>query len=410
VPSSGVTAIASRAPESPRWAPITAPGGSTGTPGDAFSAPVQRAIDAVRQGELVVVHPSSDVASGGALMMAAEAVTCTAMAFMIRHTSGLICIAMNGDRLVELGIPQMVAEPHGDVTMDSAFAVAVDAATGVTTGISAADRAVTTRILADPTATPGDLVRPGHVLPLRAHAGGVLGRQGFTEAAVDLSRLAGMQPVGVFAEIVCDDGQSPRQQTLVEFAREHGLAQIAITDVVRASLSRWSVVEDVAQQGMSTQWGEFVVHRFASKIDGRQHFALQLGEPAGVESPLVRLHVECLAGDVFASRSCPCGNRLRESLGAIAGEGAGVVVYVREEDAHSTASRDLVDSHRSAVGAQVLRALGITRMRLLVDDEADAGVVRTSSLEVQDLTILAAGSRDERSQHAGAHPSAVAPS
>jgi 3,4-dihydroxy 2-butanone 4-phosphate synthase / GTP cyclohydrolase II len=341
-----------------------------------------RAIESMRRGELVIVRPAA--APGGALVMAAEAATRTSMAFMIRHTSGLVCVAMKGNRLDRLAIPPMVSDSSAEERPDVTFAVAVDAAAGVTTGISAADRAVTARLLASPGTMASDLVRPGHVLPLHAHAEGVLKRRGFAEAAVDLASLAGLEPVGVLAEIVDDDGQAPRGETLDRFADLHQLQQVSVDDLVRQRYAQEALVEHVSRRLTPMPWGEVTVDAFESILDHRQHLALTIGDPASVDSPLVGVHFECVSGDVFASRSCDCRGTLVESLRAMAREGAGVMVYLRGEYAHHSSPRNLGHQHALAVSTEILTTLGITRMRLLPGDGSARGPRSGCTLEVVD--------------------------
>jgi 3,4-dihydroxy 2-butanone 4-phosphate synthase/GTP cyclohydrolase II len=326
----------------------------------------KRAIQAMRRGELVIVRP--DAAPGGALVMAGEAATRTSMAFMIRHTSGLVCVAMKGDRLDHLAIPPMVSHSSAEERPDVTFAVAVDAADGITTGISAADRAVTTRLLASPGTTASDLVRPGHVLPLRAHEAGVLKRRGFAEAAVDLALLAGLQPVGVLAEIMDDDGQAPRDEALDRFAELHQLQQVSVDDLVQLRLTQDALVEHVSRRLTPMPWGEVVVDTFESLLDHRQHLALTIGNPASVASPLIGVHFECVAGDVFASRSCDCRGQLLDSLRAMAREGAGVMIYLRGEEAHDSSNRSLGHQYAVALSAEMLTTLGIAHVQLLAGD------------------------------------------
>ena len=268
---------------------------------------VEAAIDAVRRGEFVVVVDDADRENEGDLIIAAEKMTPDKMAFMIRYTSGVICLPVEGDRLDELQLPLMVAGAQNTEGQRTAFTVSVDARHGTTTGISAADRATTVLAVIDQATIAADLARPGHIFPLRYRDGGVLKRAGHTEAGVDLARLAGCYPAGVLAEIVNDDGTMQRMPELEKFAAEHGLVLVSIADLIRYRRHREKLVRRVSEARIPTQYGDFTAHVFESLLDGTEHLAFVRGEVAGTENVLVRVHSECLTGDVFGSLRCDCG-------------------------------------------------------------------------------------------------------
>ncbi|VAW02486.1 3,4-dihydroxy-2-butanone 4-phosphate synthase / GTP cyclohydrolase II [hydrothermal vent metagenome] len=291
---------------------------------------VRRALDAMRNGEFVLVVDDEHRENEGDLILAAEMATAEAIAFMVRHTSGLICVPTTGERLDALGLPLMVIENTD--THETAFTVSVDAAFGdMTTGISASDRATTIRALADSATRPDQLTRPGHIFPLRYAEGGVLVRPGHTEAAVDLARLAGLAPTGVVCEIVNEDGSMSRGPELEAFADRHGITRLSIAELVDYRWATESLVEHVDAARLPTAHGEFIAHGYRAH-DGSEHIALVLGDVAGAEDVLVRLHSECLTGDVFGSNRCDCGAQLNEALRLVGKEGAGVIVYNRRHE------------------------------------------------------------------------------
>ena len=288
---------------------------------------IENAVAAIERGELVIVVDDADRENEGDLIMAAEKVTAESIAFMIRHTSGVICQPLEGDRCDSLSLPLMVA--HNTETQRTAFTVSVDARAGTTTGISAADRAATVHALIDPQTRPDDLARPGHIFPLRYREGGVLKRAGHTEAAVDLARLAGLYPSGVLAEVTNDDGTMARLPQLERFAAEHGLQLISIADLIRYRRHREKLVRRVSEARIPTRHGDFTAYVFESLLDGVEHLAFVRGEIAGTEDVLVRVHSECLTGDVFGSMRCDCGVQLDSALERVSQEDRGVVVYLR---------------------------------------------------------------------------------
>jgi 3,4-dihydroxy 2-butanone 4-phosphate synthase / GTP cyclohydrolase II len=281
------------------------------------------------RGKMVIVVDDADRENEGDLIMAAEKATPAAINFMARFGRGLICVPTISERLKQLGIEQMVVKNRESFKTD--FQVSVDAAEGITTGISAADRARTINIMADPTAVPNDLVQPGHVFPLRAKAGGVLQRSGHTEAVVDLVRLAGCRPIGVLCEIMNDDGTMARMPQLIKFAKKHRLKICTIEALIEYRRAREKLVERVESVKMPTDYGEFELYLYRSQTDGQHHLALVKGDVAGKENVLVRVHSECLTGDVFGSRRCDCGPQLHQAMRQIAEAGRGVIVYMRQE-------------------------------------------------------------------------------
>src|SRR6478736_6493485 len=291
--------------------------------------PVEHAIAAVRNGDFVVVVDDEDRENEGDLIIAAEKMTPDKMAFMIRYTSGVICLPMEGARLDELQLPLMVSGSENTEGQRTAFTVSVDAKHDTSTGISAADRSTTVQALIDPATHSSDLARPGHIFPLRYRDGGVLKRAGHTEAAVDLARLAGRFPAGVLSEIVNDDGTMQRRADLEAFAAEHGLLLLTIADLIRFRRHREKLVRRVSQARIPTQYGDFTAHVFESLLDGVEHLAFVRGEVAGSDNTLVRVHSECLTGDVFGSMRCDCGTQLDRAMARVAAEDRGVVVYLR---------------------------------------------------------------------------------
>ena len=294
---------------------------------DPSTALVERALDELRRGRMVLVVDDEDRETEGDLIMAAEHATPAALAFLVRHTSGVVCVGLDGGRLDDLALPPMVA--RGDDPRGTAFTVSVDLKHGTTTGISAADRARTIRALADPGTRPDELSRPGHVFPLRARDGGVLRRPGHTESAVDLCRLAGLAPAGVLAEVTNDDGTIARRPDLELFAQRHGLVSLTVADLVRHRLRTEAQIVREAVGRMPTTHGEFDAVAYRSTLDGVEHVALVRGPVAARPDVLVRVHSECLTGDVFGSRRCDCGDQLDAALAKISAAGCGVLVYLR---------------------------------------------------------------------------------
>jgi 3,4-dihydroxy 2-butanone 4-phosphate synthase / GTP cyclohydrolase II len=370
---------------------------------------IESAVEAIRRGELVIVVDDADRENEGDLIMAADRVTTEAMGFMVRHTSGVICMPMLGERLDDLQLPLMVAnntEHHR-----TAFTVSVDARAGTTTGISAADRTTTVHALIERRTKPEDLMRPGHIFPLRYREGGVLKRAGHTEAAVDLAREAGCYPAGILAEIVNDDGTMARLPELERFASEHGLLMISIADLIRYRRRREKLVRRVSEARIPTRHGDFTAYVYESLLDGVEHMAFVRGEVAGKPDVLVRVHSECLTGDVFGSMRCDCGVQLDVALERIAAEGEGVVVYLRGHEGrgiglgHKMRAYNLQDQGRDTVeanvelgfpvdkreygiGSQILVDLGISTMRIMTNNPAKYGGLDGYGLEIVERVPL----------------------
>ncbi|MEV5302670.1 bifunctional 3,4-dihydroxy-2-butanone-4-phosphate synthase/GTP cyclohydrolase II [Amycolatopsis methanolica] len=378
------------------------------TPAEA----VERAVTALAEGRMVVVVDDHDRENEGDLILAADSVTPEQMTFLVRNTTGIVCTPMTADRADALGLPLMVednTDAHG-----TAFTVSVDHL-DAGTGVSATARALTCRALADPATRPEQLRRPGHLFPLRAREGGVLVRAGHTEAAVDLLRLAGRTQVGVISELVGADGDMLRGEALTGFAAENDLPLLAIADLVRYRRATEELVEPVAESAMPTVFGDFRAVAYRSRLDGTEHLALVLGDVAAAgrseRGALVRVHSECLTGDIIGSLRCDCGAQLEQALQAIAEEGCGAVVYLRghegrgiglghkirayalQEQGLDTVDANLaqglpVDSRSYGVGAQILGHLGVRRLRLITNNPAKYGGLEGYGLEIADRVTL----------------------
>jgi 3,4-dihydroxy 2-butanone 4-phosphate synthase/GTP cyclohydrolase II len=373
-------------------------------------APIEEAVEAIRRGEMVIVVDDEDRENEGDLIMAAEKATTADVAFFLHHTSGFLCTAITAERARHLGLDPMVAE--NTESMKTAFLVSVDYRPGTTTGISASDRADTIRALADGDIEPGDLARPGHILPLEARPGGVLKRTGHTEAAVDLAALAGLEPAGLLCEIVTGDKSGmARADELHDLAVEHGLLMITIADLVRYRRRTEKLVARISTAQIPTEWGEFTCHAFASTLDGIEHLVLTVGDLESPDAVLVRVHSECLTGDIFGSRRCDCGPQLNESMRLVAESGCGAVVYLRghegrgiglghklrayalQENGRDTVDANVelglpVDGREYGVGAQILVDLGVTRMRLLTNNPAKYSGLAGFGLEIVERVPL----------------------
>ena len=371
-------------------------------------AKIEDAIAAIGNGQMVIVVDDEERENEGDIIVAAEKVTVDHIGFMVRYCSGIICVPMEGDRLEDLNLPLMA--PDNSESMGTAFTISVDARSGTTTGISAADRAATVKALIEADTRPHDLARPGHIFPLRYTPGGVLRRAGHTEASVDLARLAGLYPAGVLCEVVNDDGTMARLPDLEVFAEKHGLLLISIADLI-AYRRRWEkLVERQTEASIPTAFGSFKTIAYQSH-DGRTHVAMLKGEPSGKENVLVRVHSECFTGDVLGSVRCDCGIQLNEAMRKIDEEGEGVIVYIRGHEGRGIGLRhkleayalqdeglDTVeanvelgfspDARDYGVGAQILVDLGISTMRLLTNNPTKRAGLEGYGLKIVDRVPL----------------------
>ena len=377
---------------------------------------IPEAVDALQAGEFVLVVDNENRENEGDLIIAAEAVTAAKIAFMVRYTSGLICLSTTGERLDQLDLPLMVmdnTEAH-----KTAFTVSIDYKVGTTTGISAADRAATIRAVADPRSAPSDFSRPGHVFPLRYHEGGVLERQGHTEATVDLARLAGMYPAGVLCEIVNDDGTMRKGDDLVAFAAEHGLVMVSIDDLVAYRWRTEVLVTRESAARLPTPFGEFDLIGYRSHTDDSAHVALTMGEVSGKQDVLTRVHSVCLTGDVFGSLRCDCGSQLDESMRLISDKGEGVIVYNAAHEGRGIGilakiaaydlqeqGLDTVDANRQighaddarhyGVDAQIIHDLGIESVRLMTNNPDKVEQLERYGVVVTDRQPIWVGETEE---------------
>lgn len=380
---------------------------------------IEAAVDELRQGRIVIVADDENRENEGDLVIAAEKVTPEAINFMATYGRGLICVAMEGRRLAELGLTRMVPVGEGD-RFRTAWMQSVDARHGITTGISAYDRARTIQVLVDDQSCAEDLVRPGHVFPLEAVEGGVLRRAGHTEAAVDLARLARLKPAGVICEILNEDGSMARMPDLQAFAKRHGLKLITIADLIAYRRRRERMVEQEQKVFLPTEFGDFDLYLYRSKIDEKRHLALVMGRPAEQGAPLVRVHSECLTGDVFGSLRCDCGPQLRAAFEAVAAEGHGVILYMRQEGrgiglekklhayALQEAGLDTVEANERlglpadlrdyGIGAQILVDLGLRRIRLLTNNPRKIVGLEGYGLEIVERVplVVPSGKHNER--------------
>jgi 3,4-dihydroxy 2-butanone 4-phosphate synthase/GTP cyclohydrolase II len=385
-------------------------------------ATIDAAIEDIRNGKLVVVYDDLAREDEGDIVVAAQFATPEAINFMVTHARGLVCLCLTEDRCDRLGLRPMT--DHNEAPLGTAFTVSVEAREGVTTGISAADRAHTIQVAIDPDARPHDLVQPGHVFPLRAKDGGVLRRSGHTEAAVDLARLAGLTPAGVVCEIMNEDGTMARIDDLVRYSERHELTMIQITDLIEYRRRTEKLVERDVAVRLPTDYAEFTAVAFRETLTGKHHVALVLGEVDGADDVLVRVHSECLTGDVFHSLRCDCGEQLDTALRAIAAEGRGVLLYMAQEGrgigllnklkAYELQEQGLdtvdanlalgfaADEREWGIGNQILADLGLTTIRLLTNNPKKVSGLGAFGLRVVEQVPIEVPPREENRRYLAA--------
>ncbi|MEW5765588.1 MAG: bifunctional 3,4-dihydroxy-2-butanone-4-phosphate synthase/GTP cyclohydrolase II [Acidobacteriota bacterium] len=369
---------------------------------------IEKALGQIKEGRLLIICDDEDRENEGDLYIPAQFTTPDAINFMATYGRGLICLALTGERLDQLDIPLMVQ--HNTSSFQTAFCVSIEARDKTTTGISAHDRAATILTAIDPATRPGDLARPGHIFPLRAKDGGVLRRPGQTEASVDLARLAGLYPAGVICEVMKDDGTMARMPDLMEFSERHGVDIVTIADLIKYRLSRESLVRRVAQPRLPTKYGEFRVIAYDSILTERTHIALTIGEWGADDTVLVRMHSECLTGDALFSLRCDCGAQLDAAMKALAREGRGVIVYLRQEGrgigllnklrAYELQDQgmDTVEANEAlgfapdqrdyGIGAQILHDLGLKRIKILTNNPKKLAALSGFGIEIVDQIPL----------------------
>ncbi len=363
---------------------------------------IEEAIEEIRQGRMIIVVDDEDRENEGDLTIAAEKITPEAINFMAKYGRGLICLSLTEKRVEELQIPLMV--PENTSKYGTAFCVSIEAKDNVSTGISAYDRARTILTAIDPKTKPSDLARPGHIFPLRAKEGGVLRRPGQTEAAVDLAKLAGLYPAGVICEVMNDDGTMARVPDLIKFCQTHNLKMITIADLIKYRMMKERLVRRVASPKLPTRYGDFIIHAYENIIDNSYHIALVMGEIKGEEPTLVRVHSQCLTGDIFHSLRCDCGSQLEKALELIRKDGKGVILYLAQEGrgiglvnklkayelqdmgADTVQANELLgfnpDPRDYGIGAQILADLNVKKMRLMTNNPKKYAALNGYGLEI----------------------------
>ena len=383
---------------------------------------IDEIIEDVRQGKMVLLVDDEDRENEGDLIMAADYITPDAVNFMVREARGLVCLCLTAEQIEKLGVPLMVRDEANFAPNKTAFTVSIEAAHGITTGISAADRAHTIKVASNPNAKPSDVHAPGHIFPIRAKKGGVLKRAGHTEASVDLAKLAGLNPAAAICEVMNEDGTMARVPDLKKFCQKHGIKMGTITDLIRYRIQHETLVTEVAQAKLPNTFGEdWIVRAFKNELDDSEHLIMQMGDIKPDEPVLVRVHSECMTGDVFGSQRCDCGPQLHKAMEEIAKEGKGIILYLRQEGrgiglankirayALQDQGMDTVeanlhlgfpkDARDYGVGAQILRSVGVRKIRLLTNNPAKRVGLKGYGIEIVDRVPLVIESNKNNVQY-----------